>query len=124
MTRFWSGDTEKDLARVGWYRGNSAIGEDYGVGTHAVGKAANAFGLFDMHGNVCQWCADWYDDGFYARSSKMNPFAEQESVWQSRVIRGGDAYSRAENCRSASRYHWAPDCSHNDIGFRVVAVGL
>ena len=54
-TRYWSGDTEEDLARVGWYWENS------GGHTHPVGeKPANPFGLFDTHGNVQEWCEDWF----------------------------------------------------------------
>jgi uncharacterized protein (TIGR02996 family) len=126
-TRFWSGDGEMDLARVGWYEGNSADATVWPMGdgtTHPVGgKPANPLGLFDMHGNVWEWCADWYEANYYARAPKKNPCCNNPESG-SRVIRGGDAWDDAASCRSASRDGWTPDCSHNDLSFRVVATEL
>ncbi len=113
-TRFWCGTSEADLARVGWYDGNS----DFHM--HAVGKAANPLGLFDVHGNVWEWCADLYDEKYYSRSPKTNPRCKRGESEQ-RVTRGGDAWDDAASSRSAARNSNSADCSHNDISFRVVA---
>jgi uncharacterized protein (TIGR02996 family) len=123
-TRFWSGNDEADLARVGWYDGNSASVTVWPFGdntTHPVGELlANAFGLYDMHGNVWEWCDDLWDEGYYARSPKKDPHCDRgEPAW--RVIRGGYAWGGAAFCRSAARNWHNADGSHNDVGFRVVA---
>jgi formylglycine-generating enzyme required for sulfatase activity len=112
-TRFWSGNSEADLARVGWYGGNSF------ATIHPVGKAANPLGLCDMHGNVWQWCSDSYDEHYYARSPAKDPRCQRGEP-ERRIIRGGDAWDDAADCRSATRGTHAADCSHNDIGFRIV----
>jgi formylglycine-generating enzyme required for sulfatase activity len=123
-TRFWSGDDESDLEWVGWFRGNSRSTTVWPMGdctTHPVAElAANAFGLFDVHGNVWEWCEDWYEEGYYAKSPRVDPLCENDES-DSRVIRGGFAWAGGEFCRAAARSSNTPDCSHNDIGFRVAA---
>lgn len=88
--------------------------------TQAVGKyTANAWGLHDMHGNVWEWCSDWY--GTYPTTAQTNPTgAASGSI---RVYRGGSWISSAQYCRSAIRnYYNYPSFYYNSLGFRVVLV--
>jgi formylglycine-generating enzyme required for sulfatase activity len=105
------------LDAAGWYAYNS------GSHTHAVGtKAPNAFGLYDMHGNVHEWCWDWFSSTTYTSSPVTDPHGPATGT--ERVLRGGSHGMVATGCRSAFRYRWDPDFRHaivvNSIGFRVV----
>jgi hypothetical protein len=96
---------------LGWYDQNS------GMTTHPVGQQrANAWGLHDMHGNVWEWCQDWF--GGYSDRDVTDPTGpEQASI---RVNRGGSWLNDAWYCRSASRYRNAPEYRNGNLGFRPV----
>ncbi len=78
--------------------------------------AANRWGLFDMHGNVSEWCQDWY--GQYPKGSVSNP--KGPSSGTERVMRGGHWGSKADGCRSAKRWRFPPNIGSDAVGFRLV----
>lgn len=114
-TRCYWGDEEARLSEHVWWA-NSANGM-----THPVGrKPPNAWGLFDILGNVWHWCADWYADDYYAHSPPADPVGPPAG--SHRVLRGGCYYSAfaAYTCRSAYRYKYQPNDRNDMSGFRVV----
>jgi formylglycine-generating enzyme required for sulfatase activity len=114
-TAFCFGDDEKDLDDYGWYDGNG------GHGTKAVGKKKpNAWGVYEMHGCVWQWCADWYDENYYANSPTDDPQGPSEGSM--RAFRGGGWVHEAKNCRSARRAYNVPGYRFYGLGFRVARV--
>ena len=107
----YSGSNE--LGDVAWYDGNS------GDNTHAVAtKQPNELGLYDMSGNVLEWCSDW--DGDYSSSSQTNPTGPNSGSY--RVSRGGSRRSLARRCRSSDRLSFTPDSSDDRLGLRLVLV--
>jgi len=114
-TIYHSGDTDADLGRVAWYSANS------NNTTHPVGqKEANAFGLYDMHGNVMQWCQDRYDEDYYGKSEAENPQGPAQDAFCF-VMRGGAWEITPVGCRSARRGWSLPaDIRDNGLGFRIV----
>jgi len=112
ITRYCFGDDEANLGEYGWYEGNSHDG------THPVGeKLPNRFGLYDLHGNVCEWCSDSYTSDYYKRSPVEDPRNADEAAH--RVARGGSWDGFARGCRSAHRFRYAPDYRDINLGFRV-----
>jgi len=112
-TRYSFGDDEESFGDYAWYHKNS---DDR---THPAGeKKPNAWGLYDMHGNVLEWCADRYGRNYYAVSPTDDPLGPDRG--SRGLARGGCWYDSAEHCRSAIRRNFA--VPHGFVGFRVAAV--
>ena len=107
---YWGDNMDSDYA---WHDDNS------GGETHSVGqKHPNAWGMYDMSGNVWEWCQDWFDENYYSRSPAQDPVGPESGT--SRVVRGGSWYNYPKSMRSSSRFGFRPDKGNHYIGFRVV----
>jgi formylglycine-generating enzyme required for sulfatase activity len=111
--RFSYGDDPgyTNLTNYAWYYDNS------GSQTHPVGqKLPNPWGLYDMHGNVFEWCQDWFD--LYPGGIAIDP--QGPATGTARVVRGGDWGFDARRCRSAGRNYVGPASGGSFVGFRVL----
>lgn len=112
-TKFNTGNDEAALGLAAWYKDNS------GSKTHPVGqKQPNAWGLFDMHGNVAQWCLDYYSLEFYANSPVENPRCP--SAYALRVLRGSSFTDTPPVSRPTARKWYNSDLGYRTFGFRIV----
>lgn len=103
---------DSGLGDYAWYNANS------GSKTHSVGgKTPNGLGLYDMTGNVWEWCQDWYGEKYYAESPKDNP--RGPSSGQDRVLRGGSWFDEPLVVRAASRNGTGPAARFYSLGFRL-----
>jgi formylglycine-generating enzyme required for sulfatase activity/serine/threonine protein kinase len=114
-TAFCFGDNPAMLAQYGWFNGNS------GGKTHPVGQGQpNAWGLYDMHGNVWEWCSDWYGGDYYAKSPPVDPTGPP--AVSNRVIRGGTWDHPPRRCRAAFRDNYGPGDRNYNLGCRLALV--
>jgi len=112
-TAYTFGTERSQLRTYAWYESNAG-----GI-THVVRqRKPNAWGLYDMYGNIWEWTQDWYDDAYYAHSPYYDP--PGPTAGSHRVVRGGSWNCDAGDCRSASRNIEAPGDHTNTIGFRLV----
>jgi formylglycine-generating enzyme required for sulfatase activity len=113
ITQYGFSDDYRELEQFAW-QGMNSIGRARPVGL----KPANAFGLYDMHGNVWEWCQDYWDEAWYEKSPTNDP--QGPSSGSTRVARGGSWFHFPPFCRSAFRGNDPPSSRHNCNGFRVV----
>ena len=110
----WAGTSnEPELVQYAWYNANS------GDKTHPVGKRKpNGLGLYDMSGNVWEWCQDFYDENYYRNSPKNNPLGPESGT--NHVLRGGSWFNGAGYTRTEKRLSIIPDYRDSNDGFRLV----
>ena len=114
-SQYYFGDSKKQLGEYAWHSDNVwSVNKKY---AHPVAqKKPNAWGLYDMHGNVWEWCHDWFND--YPLGAVNDPAGPDSGVY--RVRRGGGWDNRAAICRSAFRSGSDPDIRSSGLGLRLV----
>jgi formylglycine-generating enzyme required for sulfatase activity len=112
-TTYCFGDDPQRLGEYAWYSENS------GSKTHPVGQLkSNAWGLYDIHGNVWEWVQDWFAEDFYRQRSNPDRDPQGPDNGQYRVLRGGSWNLVAWGVRVADRYWYEPGSRHANVGFR------
>jgi formylglycine-generating enzyme required for sulfatase activity len=113
--KYCSGDSKDDLHEYGWYRENS---KDK---THPAGeKKPNKWKICDMHGNVWEWCYDWYDGPYLVSEEMTDPTGSDASEDNLKILRGGSFSSSVSDLKSSVRYSFDYRSSKKNAGFRVV----
>lgn len=116
-TKYSFGDDDSELDKYAWYYGNSEHK------THPVGqKKPNSWGLFDMHGNVWEWCQDRYHKSYHKSSVDASTDSSVLEAANSlgQILRGGGWVNHAGKCRSAYRSSFNPDYGYYSLGFRLL----
>ena len=122
--RFGNGNDIADPSEINFngsseHKESYSVSGDYRQSTTPVGSfTPNAWGLYDMSGNVWEWCADRYDENYYMRSPELNPKGPSSGAY--RVLRGGSWLNIPMNLQCALRSWLAPQLRYNYIGFRCV----
>jgi formylglycine-generating enzyme required for sulfatase activity len=122
-TEYSFGNDAGDLGRYAWFQGNCPLRRPSPVGQ----KEPKAWGLYDMLGNVCEWCNDFYQEDYYQQSPENDPRGPDRG--EARILRGGSWISKADECRCGYRLYEDPVYRdicfardvHGLIGFRCVA---
>jgi formylglycine-generating enzyme required for sulfatase activity len=107
------GDSPGSLATYAWFGNLGYKGSPHEVAQ----KEPNAWGLYDMHGNVWEWVQDWYDGTYYSNSPANNPQGPEAGKY--RVYRGGSYIGKAVNLRASVRFSALPTTRTHDLGFRL-----
>jgi len=117
----WNSDSPF-TSPVGFFDGTMKYKVDYNwpgsATSYQTTSGANGYGLYDMAGNVWEWCNDWYDGSYYDVSPYDNPTGPASGTH--RVVRGGSWNSDALTCRVADRFSYSPDARGSNFGFRIV----